>query len=99
MDVTGPLKAKQARDLARSIERSPEGRVRILEAHNALRMKQRGVSEADVRNVIRFGIVYEDGCENGTWRYRFETRKFRVVIAFRSETTLVVITVMRLNWS
>lgn len=103
MDLTKPLTAKQARDLARAIERNPAGEIRFWirggESHAQQRMRQRQASEADVRNAIRFGRVSENGMENGTWRYRFETNKFRVVVAFRSETVLVVVTVVRLNWS
>lgn len=96
MDVGGPLTAKQARDLAGSIVRSESGEVRF-SGHALKRMKERRVSEADIRNVLRFGTAFEDGCENGTWRYRMETRKFRIVIAFRSVQSLVIVTVVRLD--
>ena len=35
--------------------------------------------------------------ENGSWRYQVETLKIRVVIAFRDERTLIVVTAMRRN--
>lgn len=46
-------------------------------------------------NVLRAGVVYPPELENGTWRYRVRGGRINVVVAFRSEDTLVVITAWR----
>jgi len=47
-------------------------------------------------NVLRMGRLFEP-CEmsNGTWRYRIHTDRFCVVVAIRSEDSLVVVTTWR----
>ena len=49
----------------------------------------------DCENVLRGGVVRQGEYEHGTWRYRVETNKTTVVIAFRSEQELVVVTAWR----
>ena len=50
---------------------------------------------ADVRNVLLGGNVREPEREGGAWRYRVETQKFCVVIAFRDRSNMVIITAWR----
>lgn len=45
--------------------------------------------------MLRGGIVQPPEYEKGTWRYRVETGRMAVVIAFRSRSELVVITAWR----
>ena len=48
------------------------------------------------RNVLRGGHITEPAeNEKGTWRYRVHTNTIWVVVAFRGETELVVVTVWR----
>ena len=49
----------------------------------------------DCENVLRGGAVHPGEHEKGTWRYRVETRRMTVVVAFRSASRLVVITAWR----
>jgi hypothetical protein len=49
----------------------------------------------DCENVLRGGIVRPAEYEHGTWRYRVETSRICVVIAFRSQRELVIITAWR----
>ncbi len=50
----------------------------------------------DIINVLRCGQVNEPGeFENNSWRYRVHTSRICVVVAFRSETVLVVVTAWR----
>lgn len=49
----------------------------------------------DVINVLRGGVVEPGELEKGTWRYRVRTTKITVVVCFRSETELRVVTCWR----
>lgn len=58
------------------------------------------ICEVDAMNVLRAGWMDEPAEEkNGTWRYRVRTRKFVVVIAFRSDEVLAIVTAWRLGKS
>ncbi len=51
----------------------------------------------DVLNMLAGGVVEPGELENGSWRYRIRTGRMCVVIAFRSETELRVVTAWRLK--
>ncbi len=51
--------------------------------------------EADCVNVLRAGVAEPPEFEKGSWRYRVNTNRICVVVAFRSETYLVVVTTWR----
>ena len=51
----------------------------------------------DCANVLRAGVVDEPEWENGSWRYRVWTQKITVVVAFRSDTELRIVTVWRVG--
>lgn len=53
------------------------------------------LTTVDCENVLRGGVVRPGEMEHGTWRYRIETGRITVVIAFRSERELVVVTAWR----
>lgn len=55
------------------------------------------VCELDVTNVLRGGTVDPAEFEHGSWRYRVRTHRIAVVIAFRSEISLVVVTAWRIS--
>src|SRR5688500_11989161 len=51
------------------------------------------LSTGDCLNVLRAGAVTEPAdFERGTWRYRVRTNRMCVVVAFRSETELRIVT-------
>ena len=55
-----------------------------------------GLSIGDCLNVLRAGKVFEPAdLERGTWRYRVHTNLICVVVAFRSDTELRLITTWR----
>jgi hypothetical protein len=55
-----------------------------------------GLTSVDCVNVLRAGAVREPAdLERGTWRYRVHTNRICVVVAFRSESELVVVTTWR----
>lgn len=96
-----PLSPTAAKALIVQILES--GGVLEFSAHAREEMHNDGVSEAEVRAVLRGGIIEPAELEKGTWRYRISvTRADRrkllstyVVVAFRSETSTVVVTVWR----
>lgn len=51
--------------------------------------------DVDITNVLRGGYCESHDLIQGTWRYRVRTPKIVVVIAFRSETELCVVTAWR----
>jgi hypothetical protein len=53
------------------------------------------LTTVDCENVLRGGVVRPGEYEHGNWRYRVETSKITVVVAFRSEQELVVVTAWR----
>jgi hypothetical protein len=55
------------------------------------------LTTVDAVNALRGGVVSPGELERGTWRYRVRTARLVVVIAFRSETELVVVTGWRVG--
>ena len=51
----------------------------------------------DAVNALRGGVVSPGELERGTWRYRVRTARLVVVVAFRSETELVIVTGWRVG--
>ena len=49
------------------------------------------LTTVDAVNALRGGVVGPGELERGTWRYRVRTARLVVVVAFRSETELVVV--------
>lgn len=64
--------------------------------HAREEMEKDDLTEVDVTNVLRGGHITEPA-EMGTvdWTYRVHTRLQCVVVAFRSDTELVVVTAWR----
>ena len=89
-----PLDAAVAQALMRTIE--TDGGV-VFSRHVGEQMIERGISVPDVLNVLRAGSVQPAELENGSWRYPVSTARFQVVVAFRSERELSVITAWRLR--
>ncbi len=86
-----PLNKYDARKLIRQIKTS--GSVRFARHANEC-MSQRNITENDVRVALNGPVVSVDLIE-GSWRYRVQGRNLIVVVAFRSETIVVVVTVWR----
>ncbi len=87
-----PLDFAVAKALVRSIMRSGEFRITT---HAFAEMEADSMEEIDVVNVLRGGVV--EGCdhERGSWRYRVRTPRFTVVVSFRSESAMVIVTAWR----
>ena len=84
-----PLDFAAAKALIRTILAKGEFR---LTSHALDELENDDLQEVDAVNVLRAGVV--EGCdfERGSWRYRVRTPRITVVVAFRSETALVVVT-------
>jgi len=87
-----PLAPEAAKRLIRDILKN--GRF-TYSKHAKDEMLDDGLTTVDCENVLRGGIVRPGEHEHGTWRYRLETNKITVVIAFRSERELVIVTAWR----
>lgn len=60
-------------------------------------MRKDRLTTVDCVNVLRGGVVEQGELERGSWRYRVRTNVICVVVAFRSETHLVVVTAWRIR--
>lgn len=63
--------------------------------HALEEMASDDLTAVDVANVLRAGAVDPAELERGSWRYRVGTQRIEVVVAFRSETELIVVTAWR----
>ena len=88
-----PLHPTQARQLIRTILNA--GTVRF-SGHALEEMAKDQLTTVDCTNVLRGGVVEPAEWDAGTWRYRVRAARIYVVVAFRSETQLVVITAWRI---
>jgi len=79
--IVEPLSLQHARALARKI--LADGITRF-SSHALEELKKDRLTEVDATNVIRAGIARAAEFENGSWRYRFDTPKIVVIIAFRN---------------
>lgn len=55
------------------------------------------ITEEETLAVLRGGIVEPAECRSGSWRYRVRALGVYVVITFRSEISVKVVTVWRLR--
>jgi len=92
--VDEPLKPAAAKTLIQAILKS--GNVGM-SRHALEEMEKDKLIVGDINNVLRGGVVEEGELEKGSWRYRVRTSKIFVVICFRSETELHVVTCWRLK--
>ena len=94
MAMDEPLAPDAAKQLIREILRA--GRF-IYSRHANEELLADCLTTVDCENVLRGGVVRPGELEHGSWRYRVETSRITVVVAFRSEHELVVVTAWRLG--
>ena len=87
-----PLSNADAKKLIRDI--LTDGTVSYT-SHAKKEMANDQLTAVDVVNVLRGGWVEFSELVAGTWRYRVRTNTMFVVVAFRSEDNLVVVTAWR----
>ena len=64
-------------------------------SHALEEMAKDDLTTVDVTNVLRGGFVEFSELERGSWRYRVRTSRMTVVVAFRSEKMMSVVTAWR----
>lgn len=89
-----PLDPPRAKQLVREV--LANGSVSFSN-HALEEMEKDNLTAIDVTNVLRGGAVDPAEFENGSWRYRVRTARIAVIVAFRSETELRVVTAWRLG--
>jgi hypothetical protein len=89
VDVGGPLGPEDAKRLIRAI--LERGEV-VPSGHALEELEKDKLTMVDATNVLRGGVVDPPDFERGTWRYRVRTMRICIVVAFRSETKLAVVT-------
>lgn len=87
-----PLDRAEAKQRIREILRA--GAV-TFSAHALDELVKDRLTTVDCVNVLRGGVVEPAEWERGSWRYRVRTGRLHVVVAFRSETELHVVTAWR----
>jgi hypothetical protein len=60
-------------------------------------MAKDDLTTTDVLTMLRGGVVEPGEFERGSWRYRVRTARMCVVVTFRSESELRVVTAWRLK--
>lgn len=93
-EFSEPLRPDDAKQLIRSILQS--GRF-TYSKHAKEEMLEDDMTTVDCENVLRAGVVQPPDFEKASWRYRVETSRMAVVVAFRSSTELVVVTAWRVK--
>lgn len=89
-----PLGSDAAKRLIRQILQS--GRFAYTK-HATNELLADDLTTVDCENVLRGGVVRPGEYEHGTWRYRVETSRVIVVVAFRSENEFVIVTAWRVE--
>ncbi|MEK7371871.1 MAG: DUF4258 domain-containing protein [candidate division NC10 bacterium] len=89
-----PLAPEGAKKRIRRILES--GEVRFSQ-HARDEMARDQLTAVDCVSVLRGGTVRPPEFERGSWRYRVFTSRICVVVAFRSEHQLVVVTAWRIQ--
>jgi hypothetical protein len=87
-----PFGNQDAQKLIREILKS--GTV-FFTPHGRKAMADDDLTAVDVENVLRGGWVEMSEYENREWRYRVQTNRIAIVVAFESETDLTVVTAWR----
>lgn len=95
IDVTSVLSPGQARKiLAEIFNRNPN--LISFTKHAREQMSDRDLKSGDVLNVLKAGKIFsEPEYENGSFRYRVQTKKITVVIAFKRPNHIIVVTAWR----
>jgi hypothetical protein len=95
-----PLTATAAKKLIQAILKTTDGGTPpsvALSGHAQKEMANDKLIAGDIINVLRGGVVEPAEFEKGSWRYRVRTNKIVVVVCFRSEIELGVVTCWRIK--
>ena len=92
MTLREPLSPTVAKTCIRSALAAGEVR---FSGHAEAEMTTDDLTAVDCINVPRGGIVLQPELERGTWRYRVTTQRIAIVVVFRSESVVVIVTAWR----
>lgn len=97
-------------DARRLLRRLLEDGIFVVSPHARIEMNKDNLTDVDVVNILRAGVVQPAEWENGSWRYRVFTQRMAAVAAFEpdveavpaddedvSEMELIVVTAWRLK--
>ncbi len=90
-----PLSADEAKRLI--VKAIDSDRVDFRQTHAREEMADDALSIRDVLRVLRGGVVEPGEFRRSTWRYRVRTSWASVVVTFRTEDNVVVVTAWRIN--
>lgn len=65
--------------------------------HAQQEMEKDDLATTDVLNMLRGGVVEPAEFENGSWRHRVRTARMCVVVVFRSEKEVRIVTAWRFS--
>lgn len=93
--MTGPVEPFDPPEVKKRVRSILESGIVVPSGHALEEMEKDGLSMVDCTNVLRGGWAEPGEWVNGSWRYRVRTARICVVIAFRSETKLAIVTAWR----
>jgi hypothetical protein len=93
--VSGPVEPFDPSEAKERIRSILDTGVVVPSGHALEEMEKDDLTLVDCTNVLRGGWVEPAEWERGTWRYRVRTARICVVVAFRSESKLAIVTVWR----
>jgi hypothetical protein len=94
-DVKSKMDRHEARKLLSEILNHNPHQI-YFSGHGLKQMEKRQLKTGDVLNVLQAGKIYDEAeFENGSWRYRVQTRKMTVVVAFQRPNQVAVVTAWR----
>ena len=89
------LNPLQARKLLSEILKAGAGNIYI-SRHGHKQIKSRDLELGDIFNVLKVGQIYlSPEFDSGSWRYRVQTKKITVVIAFARPAIVALVTAWR----
>jgi len=93
--MSGPVEPFDPPEAKKRIRSILEMGVVTPSGHALHEMEKDELTMVDCTNVLRGGWVEPGEWENGSWRYRVRTARISVVVAFRSESKLAIVTAWR----
>jgi hypothetical protein len=93
--VSGSVEPFAPSDAKKRIRSILDTGVLVPSGHALSEMEKDDLTLVDCTNVLRGGWVEPAEWEKGNWRYRVRTARICVVVAFRSESKLAIVTAWR----
>jgi len=88
-EMSEPLQKEQVDGLVKRVMFS--GSVGFIR-HARDEMRNDDLGEIDIRNALKNGSCFDFRLKDETWRYRIRTQEITVIVSFRTESQLTVVT-------